>query len=79
MKKEPAKLKNLNKPRIEFGKKLRKLRLLKGFTIKSLALKCHTDSSYIGKIERGEINLGFDSLDNIFTALDIQIVQAIFR
>ncbi len=79
VKKKLADKLNLKKPKIEFGEKLRELRLSKNFTMVDLAVKCDTDSSYIGKIERGQINPGFDSLHKILTALDINITTAIFK
>ena len=64
---------------IEFGIKLRECRRSKNLTLVDLALMCETDSSYIGKIERGEISVGLDSLNKILTALDIQLITAIFK
>ena len=62
-------------PRVELGKNIRKRRLSRKLTLVDLALLCATDSSYIGRIERGEINLGFDSLEKIFSALDLDIID----
>lgn len=79
MNKESDNLDSFLKFRIEFGIKLRECRRSKNLTLVDLALICETDSSYIGKIERGEISVGLDSLNKILTALDIQLITAIFK
>ena len=75
VKKKPAQAKIFSGPRVELGKNIRKRRLSRKLTLVDLALLCATDSSYIGRIERGEINLGFDSLEKIFSALDLDIID----
>lgn len=77
--KKPAGAKKFSGPRIELGKKIREHRLSKKLTIVDLAVMCETDSSYIGRIERGEINLGFDSLEKVLSVLDLDIIKLIFK
>jgi transcriptional regulator with XRE-family HTH domain len=52
-----------------FGKKVRELRLAKGWTQEELAERTGLHSTYIGGVERGERNLGFDNLVKIARAL----------
>ena len=40
-----------------FGENLRKLRKLKGYSQERLAHEAGIDRSYLGKIERGEVNV----------------------
>jgi transcriptional regulator with XRE-family HTH domain len=58
-----------NPDRIKLGKTIRKLRLAKGWTQEQLADAAKLHSTYIGGIERGERNLGFDNLLKIARAL----------
>jgi transcriptional regulator with XRE-family HTH domain len=59
----------LDADRKRFGKKVRQLRLAKGLTQEALADAAHLHTTYIGGIERGERNLGFDNLLKIARAL----------
>jgi transcriptional regulator with XRE-family HTH domain len=56
-----------DKPR--FGKTIRRLRLAKEWTQEQLAERTGLHPTYIGGIERGERNLGFDNLLKIARAL----------
>ena len=55
--------------RKRFGKKVRELRIAKGLTQESLADRAGLHPTYIGGIERGERNLGFDNVIKIARAL----------
>jgi transcriptional regulator with XRE-family HTH domain len=48
--------------RTEFGKNLRKLRKVKGLSQEQLAYSAGIDRSYIGKVERGQVNLTIEKL-----------------
>jgi transcriptional regulator with XRE-family HTH domain len=54
--------------RSRFGKTVRQLRLAKGWTQEELAARTGLHSTYIGGVERGERNLGFDNLLKIARA-----------
>ena len=56
-----------------FGRRIRRARLLLGFTQKDFAAKCDLDPSYLGGIERGERNLTFSILCMICNGLDCDI------
>jgi transcriptional regulator with XRE-family HTH domain len=56
--------------KIRFGKKIRDLRLTKGWTQEELAAHTGLHPTYIGGVERGERNLGFDNILKLARALD---------
>jgi transcriptional regulator with XRE-family HTH domain len=53
----------------ELGKKIRGARKLQGVSQESLALMCRVDRSYMGRIERGEVNLTLEKLYQIAESL----------
>jgi transcriptional regulator with XRE-family HTH domain len=55
----------------EFGNNLKKLRLSKGYTLRSLASECKIDHSDIGKIEKGEKNITILTVLELANALQI--------
>jgi transcriptional regulator with XRE-family HTH domain len=55
--------------RKRFGKRVRELRLAKELTQEALAERAGLHSTYIGGIERGERNVGFDNLLKLARAL----------
>ncbi|BAJ83272.1 Xre family transcriptional regulator (plasmid) [Acidiphilium multivorum AIU301] len=52
-----------------FGRKVKQLRLAKGWTQEELAEHTGLHPTYIGGVERGERNLGLDNLLKIARAL----------
>lgn len=58
---------------INFGKKLRLIRLAKGFTQEQLANELGIEISQISRIERGVINTSVTTLYSISKILDIDI------
>ena len=55
--------------RKRFGKRVRELRLAKELTQEALAERAGLHPTYIGGIERGERNVGFDNLLKLARAL----------
>jgi len=55
--------------RARFGKRIRQLRLAKGWSQEELAERAGLHSTYVGGIERGERNLGLDNLLKLARAL----------
>jgi transcriptional regulator with XRE-family HTH domain len=55
--------------RSRFGKKIRQLRLAKGLTQEALADRAGLHPTYIGGVERGERNVGFDNILKLARAL----------
>ncbi|EEY95350.1 helix-turn-helix domain-containing protein [Acinetobacter sichuanensis] len=60
---------------IEIGQLIRKKRKEKKITQEALALQCGIDRSYIGRIERGEVNLTVEKLYEIATALEVDMKE----
>jgi transcriptional regulator with XRE-family HTH domain len=60
-------------PRQEFGRRLRKLRLDKGWTLADVAEKSGLVISTISKAERGVIALTYDRLAMLAKALDVDL------
>ncbi len=55
--------------RKRFGKRIRSLRLEKTLTQEALAIAAQLHPTYIGGIERGERNVGFDNILKLAKAL----------
>jgi transcriptional regulator with XRE-family HTH domain len=58
-----------------FGKKVRRLRLDKGFSQEKLAEKTGFHRTYIGMIERGERNISLKNIHRLASCLDINIAS----
>lgn len=58
-----------------FGRHLRELRKLKGFTQERLAYEAGIDRSYLGKIERGEVNLTIERIDLLAKCLKCSLAD----
>ena len=56
---------------IQFGLLVRKYRKEKNMSQEQLALLCNMDRSYLGRIERGEVNPTLEKIYEIARALDI--------
>lgn len=52
-----------------FGKKLREIRKLKGFSQESLADAAGLHRTYIGAVERGEQNISLENIHKLAKAL----------
>jgi len=57
----------------KIGKKLKELRLAKGFSQEKLALDADLDRTYIPSIEKGERNISITVLEKLAKALNISI------
>lgn len=64
--------------RRRLGKRIRQSRSDKGWSQEEFADLCGINRSYMGRIERGELNLTLDSLGKIANGLDIT-VSALLR
>ncbi len=63
-------IKNMNKKLAALvGKRIAKMRKAKGLTQDKLALFAEIDRSYVGRIERGEVNLTVEKLYEIAETL----------
>jgi transcriptional regulator with XRE-family HTH domain len=59
--------------REKLGRAVRRLRTQAGFSQESFADACHLHRTYIGSVERGEINISLDSLERIARTLKIPL------
>lgn len=59
----------------KFGKKVKLLRLEKGWSQEKLALNAELDRTYIPSVEKGERNVSITVIDKIAKALGIEIYE----
>ncbi|WP_368559611.1 helix-turn-helix domain-containing protein [Acinetobacter indicus] len=62
---------------VSFGLKVREQRKLKKLSQERLALLCNIDRSYMGRIERGEVNITLEKIYEIARALEIDTKELI--
>lgn len=55
------------------GDRIRNLRKDRGLNQEELAHRANVHFTYIGKLERGELNVTIESLDNVMKALDVPL------
>lgn len=60
---------------VSFGLKVREQRKLKKLSQEKLALLCNIDRSYMGRIERGEVNVTIEKVYELAKALDITVIN----
>lgn len=58
-----------------FGSRLRNVRKQKGLSQDDLALLADIDRSYVGRIERGEVNITLDKVYRLSVALDCHVTE----
>jgi transcriptional regulator with XRE-family HTH domain len=59
----------------KFGKKVKLLRIEKGWSQETLALNADLDRTYIPSIEKGERNVSITVIEKIANALDVEIIE----
>lgn len=57
---------------IQFGQLVRKYRKERNMSQEQLALLCNMDRSYLGRIERGEVNLTLEKIYEIANSLGVR-------
>ncbi|MCO8115617.1 helix-turn-helix domain-containing protein [Acinetobacter lwoffii] len=60
---------------LKIGSIIRKIRVEQDITQEMLALQCNIDRSYMGRIERGEVNLTVEKLYIIAKVLEVDVKQ----
>lgn len=60
---------------ILFGLHVREQRKLKKISQEKLALLCNIDRSYMGRIERGEVNITLEKIYDIARSLSIDVKE----
>lgn len=58
---------------IDFGNRVKELRLNAGITQEALAIRAELDRSYVGAIERGEKNLSLVNIEKLANALEVDL------
>lgn len=61
--------------RVAFGKAVRRLRKGRGYSQESFALQAKVNRSYMGQIERGEVNISIDNIQKISKGLGLSVGQ----
>ena len=56
-----------------FGEKVRSMRKDKGISQDNLALSANIDRSYVGRIERGEVNITLEKVYKIASVLECDV------
>jgi transcriptional regulator with XRE-family HTH domain len=56
-----------------FGKRVRELRVERGWSQEQFAHLCGLDRSYVGQVERGERNISLDNICRITAALHVSL------
>lgn len=62
---------------IQFGQLVRKYRKEKNMSQEQLALLCYMDRSYLGRIERGEVNPTLEKIFQLAKILEIPATSLI--
>lgn len=60
---------------VAIGHLIRNQRKQRKITQESLALQCGIDRSYMGRIERGEVNITVEKIYEIASALDVKVYE----
>lgn len=60
---------------VAFGNRLREIRKAKGISQENLSLIANIDRSYMGRLERGEINPTLTKICQLSEALEIDVVD----
>jgi len=61
--------------RKRIGKNIRRIRRERDISQEDLAFKSKTSQGHLSAIEKGEVNIKIDTLDNILNALNIDLVD----
>lgn len=66
-------IQNMSELTVSFGLKVREQRKLKKLSQERLALLCNIDRSYMGRIERGEVNVTIEKVYELAKALGVRV------
>jgi transcriptional regulator with XRE-family HTH domain len=68
----------MSSPRQQLGTAIRRLRTAANYSQEGFADACGLHRTYMGAVERGEVNISLDNIAKIAKALDIQVSE-LFR
>ena len=57
--------------RVAFGRAVRRLRIDRGLSQEDFAHKAKIDRSYMGRVERGEVNISIDNIHRVAKGLGL--------
>ncbi|MUK37851.1 helix-turn-helix domain-containing protein [Aliivibrio fischeri] len=60
---------------VRFGEQLREIRKSRGISQDKLALIADIDRSYVGRIERGEVNITLEKVYDLAEALECNVTE----
>jgi len=61
--------------RTRVGRTIRQIRLLRGWSQERLAERANSSPKHVGRIERGQVNIGLNRLTEIANALSVNIAD----
>ena len=61
--------------RVRLGRTVRKLREKRGFSQEAFAAKVGVHRTYMGAVERGEVNISLDNIERVARALGLTAGQ----
>jgi transcriptional regulator with XRE-family HTH domain len=61
--------------KINFGQRLKELRLLQGYSQEGFSHECNLDRTYIASIENGKRNVSIENIEKITIALNISLAN----
>ncbi len=64
-----------NSLQIQVGKRIQKLREIKGISQQDLAAKCNFEKSNMSRLEAGRVNPSLSTLQIVAKALEVNIVE----
>jgi len=68
---------NDNNQTAQVGKRIRKWRKKRGFTLEALGLRISRSPAYLSQIERGQVNINISILEVIARELDVPLIDFI--
>lgn len=59
--------------KVQFGQRVKELRLAKGLSQEALALKAEIDRTYMTSVENGKRNVAIQNIGKIISSLEISV------
>ena len=65
--------------RVVFGRNVRRLRIIRDVSQENFAFDCDFHRTYIGAVERGEVNISVNNMDRIAKVLGMEVSDLLRR